>query len=286
MKTKRDFNSIVEMLEESIYTWEWITDFKKCSINANKYINDFEIVKRIICSDDFDFNFIKESIHNKNIVKIFLNMLCLRNLNKTFTNIKFVKNNIVIDKKIYDFVNFENDVEDYLELIKKTGLLSFLKSITNIDIQSLLMGIECGMDTNARKNRSGTMMEEIFESYLIQNNINYLKQKSLKNINIDNNFKDYIFSKNKLKKFDFIVFHNDITYLIEVNFFSDSGSKLDAIANNFKLLSQEINKFENYKFVWITDGIGWKRTINEFKDAYNSIDYLYTLNDLNKNIFE
>lgn len=93
-------------------------------------------------------------------------------------------------------------------------------------------------------------------------------------------------SKNKLKKFDFIVFHKNITYLIEVNFFSDGGSKLDTIANHFKILSQEINRFDKYKFIWITDGIGWKTTINEFKDAYNCVDYLYTLNDLKKNIFD
>lgn len=286
MKTKRDFNSIMEMLEESIYTWDWITDFKKCANNANKYINDFDIVKKIICSNNFDFDFIKYSIHNKNIIKIFINMLCLRNFNKTLTNIKFNKNNIIIDKKKYDFLNYENDIEDYLDLIKKTGLLDFLKSINNIDVQSLLMGIECGMDTNARKNRSGKMMEDLFESYLIENNIKYLKQKKLNNITVDDNFKKYILSKNKLKKFDFIVFHKNITYLIEVNFFSDGGSKLDTIANHFKTLSQEINRFDKYKFIWITDGIGWKTTINEFKDAYNCVDYLYTLNDLKKNIFD
>lgn len=285
MKTKRDFLSIIEMLEESIYTWDWITDFNKCSLNANKYSNDFKIVEEIIESNDFDFEFKKHSIHNKNILKIFISMLCLRNINKTFTSIKFNKDNIMINKKLYDFCNFTNNVEDYLDLIKNTGLLDFLKSIKNIDVQSLLMGIECGMDTNARKNRSGKMMEDIFEMYLIKNNINYHKQKNLEHIDIDDDFRKYILSKNKFKKFDFIVFNNGITYLIEVNFFSDSGSKLDAIANNFKLLSQEINKFEKYKFVWITDGIGWKKTIREFKDAYDCVEYLYTLNDLDKNIF-
>lgn len=200
MKSKRDFHSIIQLLEESIYTWDWITDFDKCRNNANKYIDDFDIVKKIICSDNFDCEFKKYSLENKNIIKIFINLLCLRNSDKTFTNIKYDNNNIVFDKKVFDFSNYMNNIDDYLTLIKETGLLDFLKSIKNIDIQSLLMGIECGMDTNARKNRSGKLMEDIFETYLNQNNITYYKQTNLSNLDIDNDFKEYILSKNKKKE--------------------------------------------------------------------------------------
>lgn len=41
---------------------------------------------------------------------------------------------------------------------------------------SSVMGIEVGMDTNARKNRTGDSMENIVESYLI--NYGFIKNKT------------------------------------------------------------------------------------------------------------
>ena len=79
------------------------------------------------------------------------------------------------------------------------------------------------------------------------------------------------------KRFDFLVETSSVKYLIEVNFYSGGGSKLNEVARAYTELAPKVNSVDGFEFVWITDGIGWKSARNKLEEAYNSIPSVYNL---------
>lgn len=59
------------------------------------------------------------------------------------------------------------------------------------------------------------------------------------------------------KRFDFVIKTTNNVYVIETNFYSSGGSKLNETARSYKMLATDSKKVEGITFVWITDGIGW-----------------------------
>ena len=68
-----------------------------------------------------------------------------------------------------------------------------------------------------------------------------------------------------------------VVYLIEVNFYSDGGSKLNEVARSYSDIAPKINSVEGFEFVWITDGMGWKSAKNKLQEAYGIIPNVYNL---------
>ena len=73
------------------------------------------------------------------------------------------------------------------------------------------------------------------------------------------------------KIFDFVITASGITYLIEANFYSTGGSKLNEVARSYIEIAQKILLCGEYKFVWITDGQGWCAAKNKLEEAYKSV---------------
>ena len=82
------------------------------------------------------------------------------------------------------------------------------------------------------------------------------------------------------KRFDFCVETPKKKYLIEVNFYSGGGSKLNEVARSYTELAPKINSVKGFEFVWITDGIGWKSAKNKLEEAYNTIPSVYNLTSI------
>ena len=79
------------------------------------------------------------------------------------------------------------------------------------------------------------------------------------------------------KRFDFYIHTTTIKYLIEVNFYSGGGSKLNETARSYTELAPRVNSVDGFEFVWITDGIGWRSARNKLEEAYNVIPSVYNL---------
>lgn len=170
------------------------------------------------------------------------------------------------------------EIEKYYKFFKETGLENLLKNRRIKNLVDYVFGVEVGMDTNARKNRIGKLMENIVKKYIEDNlcsksdNIEYIfqatKDKILNKWNID-----LVLDKTD-RNFDFAVFNKTtkMLYLIEVNFYSGGGSKLKATAGEYQTLNEFIknNNDKNIKFIWITDGKGWKTAKNPLKESFNS----------------
>ncbi|GAA9603224.1 hypothetical protein HpHA70_03580 [Helicobacter pylori] len=142
------------------------------------------------------------------------------------------------------------------------------------DLNDFVFGIEVGFDSNARKNRSGKVMENHISSLFLQAQLNFKEQVDIRE------FEDlYQAFGDDIKKFDFVVYGKDRTYFIEANFYTISGSKLNEVARSYQELALKFEAFLNYEFIWITDGIGWLDAKSKLQEAYKSVE-IYNLSNV------
>ena len=127
-----------------------------------------------------------------------------------------------------------------------------------------VFGIETGLDTNARKNRSGYIMEQRIATLLRSYDISFRQEV------YSSAFPEMQCLGSDLKRFDFVISSHIKTYLIEVNFYSGGGSKLNEVARSYSELAPKINQFPNYEFVWIT-------ARNKLEEAFAVIPKIYNL---------
>lgn len=185
------------------------------------------------------------------------------------------------------FYRIKSSYADYAEFLRKSGLLELLKDKKIKSLVDYAIGIEVGMDTNARKSRSGKIMEAIVEEYIKLLDIEYNSQ--IKNGDIDKKYGTTLCSIGKAtKKFDFVYkSKNDNKIIVmEVNYYGTQGSKPNETAKSYIELNNKIKVMDNVKFVWITDGKGWLSSKTNLEDAYDEIENLYTLVDLENGILE
>lgn len=69
-------------------------------------------------------------------------------------------------------------------------------------------------------------------------------------------------------------------YLLEVNFYSGGGSKLNEVARAYSEIGPKINSVQGFEFVWITDGRGWESAKSKLREAYNIIPSVYNLTSI------
>lgn len=84
------------------------------------------------------------------------------------------------------------------------------------------------------------------------------------------------------KRFDFVIRTSEKIYLIEANFYTGGGSKLNEVARSYSELAPKINAVPGFEFVWITDGIGWESARNKLEEAFAHIPSVYNLTNINE----
>ena len=163
-------------------------------------------------------------------------------------------------------------VEGVMEFLTVTGLAEVFRSRKITNLVDYVFGVETGLDSNARKNRSGHVMENVVKDIFESNDINFRTEvyssewEALTKALGDDE-----------KRFDFVIETAQKVYLIEVNFYSGGGSKLNEVARAYSDIAPKINAIEGFEFVWITDGIGWNAAKNKLQEAFNIIPSIYNL---------
>lgn len=153
-------------------------------------------------------------------------------------------------------------------------------------------GVEVGMDTNGRKKRTGHTMENIVQSYLEQEGfvmgVNLYKENYQNEVeqlfNVD--LSAITNEGNTSKWFDFVIKRDSTVYLIETNFYSGGGSKLNETARLYKMITEEAKTIPNLEFVWFTDGQGWFQAKKNLRETFEVLPYLYNINDLKNGILK
>lgn len=171
-----------------------------------------------------------------------------------------------------------NRVEKIIVFLKQTGIWNLFKNRTIKNLPDYVLGIEVGLDSNGRKNRSGTNMENIVENFLIEicrkNNYELILQATSSKIQKEWNITVKVDKTSR--RFDFVIQNKNMLYFIETNFYGGGGSKLKATAGEYKSVFDFISS-QNFKFIWITDGLGWKSALRPLEETFNHIDYILNL---------
>ena len=126
-----------------------------------------------------------------------------------------------------------------------------------------LLGVEVGLDTNARKNRSGLFLETLVDETLRElssrhPNLVVINQKTFGYV--EEKYDIIIPPTLRDRKFDFAIINQGKATTIEVNFYSGTGSKPSEIVSSY-INRGEVLAAAGWKFVWLTDGMGWKKDV-------------------------
>ena len=165
--------------------------------------------------------------------------------------------------------------EQVIQFLDETGLTKVFQTKQIKNLVDYVFGVEVGLDSNARKNRGGHIMEGMIANIFSQNGIPFEQEvyytefpEIEKALGADK------------KRFDFVVRTPNKIYLIEANFYTGGGSKLNEVARSYSELAPKINSVPGFEFVWITDGIGWNDAKNKLQEAFAHIPSIYNLTNI------
>ncbi|MDR9392530.1 MAG: type II restriction endonuclease [Trueperaceae bacterium] len=171
----------------------------------------------------------------------------------------------------------------YMEFIKKSGLERLFGRDGVKNLVDYVMGVEVGLDTNGRKNRTGKKMEEIVGGILHDHaEARGLQVRSQMNAaRIAHTWGIHVEVDKSSRSFDFAVFNpaNDNLTLVETNFYNGGGSKLKSTCGEYRTL-QRFLESQRITFVWVTDGKGWETTLRPLQEAFSEIPFLFNLQTL------
>ena len=272
---------------------EWLGTFKD-NISDYKYYINFEKVYKNVEENKVEFNMLNSLLGSKNIEEDFINLVTkYPEVLKCIPILLAVRNMEIpaMDEEgafIYNFKKINQNLEQYIVFMNKTGLFDLLANRGVTNIIDFVLGVETGLDSNGRKNRGGHLMEDLIEGYLKSEGVEYYKEMYLKDIeekwgvnlsSLSNNGKS-------AKRFDFVVKTKNMIYGIETNFYTSGGSKLNETARSYKMIAEESKNIEGFKFVWFTDGKGWTSARKNLEETFDVLDSMYNINDVENGIMK
>ena len=281
----KNFTEWLLTFTDSIANYKYYIDFETIYKNAEIYKIELNMLNSLIGSNDIENEF-------KDLVKKYPEVL------KCIPTLLAVRHSeiIVLDedgnKFEYDFKKMNYDVEQYKVFMKETGLFDLLQNHMVNNLYDYVLGVECGLNSNARKNRGGHLMEDLVEKFIqkagFKKGETYFKEMYLQDIEekwkLDMSF---ISNKNQAtKRFDFVIKTDSCIYGIETNFYAVGGSKLNETARSYKMLSEESNNVIGFEFVWFTDGMGWISARNNLKETFDNMGNIYNINDMKNGIIQ
>ena len=263
----KDFNKFMSQLQETNQTLDFFCDFDKIAANVDNIKLSLCMLNSMIGTTDLRRSV--ETIWNRDrsAFSVMDILIAVRSEGK-----KVVLNSagdcIILDRLF-------TSIDGVMEYLEGTGLADLFRQKKINDLVDYVFGIETGLDSNARKNRSGHVMEGMVASILKKNGIKFRQEVySTEWPNLQ------IVLGDDEKRFDFVIQTPKKTYLIEVNFYSGGGSKLNEVARSYSDIAPKINSVPGFEFVWITDGIGWKSAKNKLQEAYSIIPSIYNLTSI------
>lgn len=263
----KDFNKFMSQLQETNQTLDFFCDFDKIAQNVEDIKLSLCMLNSLVGATDMRKAVETIWKRDKSAFNVMDILIAVRSEGK-----KKVLNSlgecVVLDTLF-------TSVDGVMEYLDNTGLTDVFQQQKIKDLVDYVFGIETGLDTNARKNRSGHVMEGMVARIFDKAGVKYRQEvyssewPSISRVLGDDE-----------KRFDFVVKSKDKTYLIEVNFYSGGGSKLNEVARSYSDIAPKINSVPGFEFVWITDGIGWQSAKNKLQEAYSIIPSIYNLTNI------
>ena len=275
----RSFNDWLNKMRPSINGYDYYVDFEKVYENVESIRVELNIMNTLIGSKNIENEF--RSLLNKypEILKCIPTLLAVRQ-NEIYAQ-------DADGSYVYNFNRMNYSLEQYMMFMRKTGLFSLIAEHLVNNLVDYALGIETGLDSNGRKNRGGHQMEDLVESYIKKSGAEYYKEMYLNEIerkwNVD--LSAISAEGTSTKRWDFVVKTKNRVYVIETNFYSGGGSKLNETARSYKMIAEEASQIDNVEFVWVTDGGGWRSARRNLEETFNTMEHLYNIADMENGIF-
>lgn len=260
---EKNFNLFLSQLSETNATLDYFTDFQKVIRNTNSISIKLNQLNYLIGKKDLRKAIEELYEENPKVFEVLEILLAVRTKDKKKT---------LNDKG--EFVLLESyftSLQGVIDYIEQTGLSEIFRNKNVTNLVDYVFGVEVGLDTNARKNRSGDNMAKAVALKFKNANIPFRSEVN------STEFEEIKSLGQDLKRFDFIIQTKKKTYLIETNFYNGGGSKLNEVARSYTDIALKINRYEKFEFVWITDGQGWLSAKNKLGEAYSLIPSIYNL---------
>ncbi len=258
-------NYFFNTLLTSNKTYSYFVDWSKVTEAVNKYLSEIYLLNSLIKIDS--------SKREKYLYDLLLDYPQVVEVIPLIIAERLKNEKIdILDPEIEDVVTFEfesslineNNIHKIIEFCRRTGILDLFEKIK--DLYDYLVGVEVGLDTNARKNRSG----DIFEKMCKQKIKKLISQRDY--IIVENDLNFYLYEG---KNHDIVVYNKNRTpiLVIECNFYNVSGSKPISIAESYIEMTK-IAKEKEINFLWVSDGPAWRNIKNSLLRSIKEIDFV------------
>jgi|LDZR01.1.fsa_nt_gi type II restriction enzyme len=265
-------NYFFNTLLSSNKTYDYFVDWTKVKEAVNQYLNELSLLNSLTKVDSKNR---EKHLHDlllkyPQVVEVIPLLIAERLKNGKID---------IFDPNIEEFIAFEfkpsqvnkSNVAQIIEFSRKSGILDLFQEVK--DIHDYLLGVEVGLDTNARKNRSG----DIFEKMCQQKIKKLISTKNFIVIENDSNFSLYpIVSKgrSKGKTHDIVIYKDKSPILvIECNFYNVTGSKPISIAESYIEMNRAAQE-NGLDFLWVTDGPAWHHMKEPLLRSMKEIDWI------------
>lgn len=266
---KDKFKSFMEPLKETSFSLGDYVDFPKVAANVESISIKLNQLNYLIGQEDMPKAVRRLWDENPKVFTVLDILIAVRTKDR---------------KKAIDSSGNINLISDYfkspeqvIKFLNDTGLTKVFQAKQIKNLVDYVFGVEVGLDTNARKNRGGHLMEQMLANIFTQNGIKFDQEVYYSEFP---EIKETLGADNK--RFDFVIRTSCKTYLIEANFYTGGGSKLNEVARSYSELAPKINSVSGFEFVWITDGIGWESASNKLEEAFVHIPSIYNLSNVHE----
>ena len=261
-------------------TPEYYVNWKKVDRETKKYELELNTLNYLIGKEDIYSEALRLFTKQPNLLKAIPSLIASRD---KVLDILTIDND---DNMSFEQLNFKtidaSRIDDYMKFIEKSGLLKFLQQHANRSLVDYVYGVETGLDSNARKNRSGKTMEGILERYVSriskEQKLEWQAQATAKFIK--NEWGIEVPVDKSERRFDVAVYSKEKhkVWLLETNYYGGGGSKLKSVAGEFTELSQfVVTSDDDVEFVWVTDGQGWLTAHLPLAEAFSHITNVFNL---------
>lgn len=255
--------------------WDYYVDWSKARDHVSQIERDLNLLNSLLGKPDFDASFVSLVQEYPQVVRAIPILFATRS--KDLTALPMVSNpgQFPPTMKVFDIFgdpDGAHQAADLLEFVKLSGIASLFAAGAVKNLVDYVFGVEVGLDSNARKGRSGQVMEDLVEIKLRdisrRFDFEYMRQASVGKLR-----KAWGISSTAglgVRTFDFAVRTSAGLSLIEVNFYSAAGSKLAQVCGNFIAVREQLAD-RGINFVWVTDGLGWSSELPGLRRAFGQI---------------
>ena len=213
---KRNFEKWFGTFTDCINNFNFFTDFTKVYKNVLEEKVKLNILNSLIGSRDIENDFVKLITKYPEVLECVPILLAVRS--------KEIKAREKGELRVYNFESINQPTENYVIFMRESGLFDLLENHIINNLIDYVTGVEVGLDSNARKNRCGDLMEDLVEAFIqkegYEKNLSYYKEMKTKQVeekwNVD--LSSVTNGGKTIKKWDFVIKKNRQLYLFETNF--------------------------------------------------------------------